>query len=79
MKVKVVAKFRDITANLKLREVGKTLTVTQERAEHLKKLGLVEIIEDDTPEKDDAEAPAEAAAEPATAPKRKTKTAKTKE
>lgn len=44
MKVKVISKFNDRTADNKLREVGGVLDVEQKRAEHLEKLGFVERI-----------------------------------
>ncbi|WP_411337217.1 hypothetical protein [Ruminococcus gauvreauii] len=41
MKVKVVTKFRDRTADLKLRKPGEIIEVTKDRAEKLKGLELV--------------------------------------
>lgn len=41
MKVKVLTKFRDQTAGLKLRKPGDIIEVTKDRAEKLKGLELV--------------------------------------
>lgn len=41
MKVKVLTKFRDRTADLKLRKPGEIIEVTKDRAEKLKGLELV--------------------------------------
>ncbi len=46
MKVKVIQKFRDKTDNLKLRNEGDELEVSEDRAKLLKSLNLVEDVQE---------------------------------
>lgn len=46
MKVKVIAAFRDRTDDLKLRKAGTVLEVSEERANKLRGMGLVKVIQE---------------------------------
>lgn len=67
MKVEVIVKFHDLTANSRLREVGTVLEVSEERANKLRGMGLVKVIEepDQTETEVEPVAPAQSAEQPA--------------
>jgi hypothetical protein len=75
MKVEVIVKFKDLTADGVIREPGTILDVSEERADKLLGMGLAKIVEDTTeePTEEPAEEPQEAPVKK-TARKRTTKT-----
>jgi DNA-binding Lrp family transcriptional regulator len=78
MKVEVIVRFKDLTADGVIREPGVILDVSEERADKLLGMGLVKIVED-TAEEPAKEAVENAAEEPQEASKKTTRkrTAKT--
>lgn len=77
MKVEVIVRFRDLTANSRLRKVGTVLEVSEERANKLLGMGLVKVIQEPDQAETETEsvAPAQLAEQPAE-PVRKTRTKK---
>lgn len=61
MKVEVIAKFKDLTADGVIREPGTILDVSEERADKLLGMGLVKIVEDtaEEPTEEPVEEPTE--------------------
>ncbi len=69
MKVEVIVRFKDLTADGVIREPGTILEVSEERADKLLGMGLVKTVED-TAEEPAKEAVENAAEEPQEAPKK---------